>query len=55
MKKKAFTFRGSIKPSKVQSSPLFMDMKREDMFHHQKSSLESLSNLIILFNYLILL
>ena len=46
MRKKAFTFRGSIKPSKAQSSPIFIDVKREDVFHHQKSSLESLSNLI---------
>ena len=46
MRKKAFPFRGSIKTSKAQSSPIFMDVKREDVFHHQKSSLESLSNLI---------
>jgi flagellar biosynthesis/type III secretory pathway chaperone len=46
MRRKALTFRGTLKPSKAQSSPIFMDVKRIDIFHNQKSSLESLSNLI---------
>ena len=43
MRRKALTFRGTLKPSKAQSSPIFMDVKRIDIFHNQKSSLESLS------------
>ena len=46
MRRKALTFRGTLKPSKAQSSPIFMDVKRIDIFHNQKTSLESLSNLI---------
>ncbi len=46
MRKKALTFRGTIKPSKAQSSPIFIDVKRKDIFQSQKTSLESLSNLI---------
>ncbi len=46
MRKKALTFRGKIKPSKAQSSPIFIDVKRKDIFQSQKTSLESLSNLI---------
>ena len=46
MRRKALTFRGTLKPSKAQSSPIFMDVERIDIFHNQKTSLESLSNLI---------
>ena len=46
MRRKALTFRGTIKPSKAQSSPIFIDVKRKNIFQNQKTSLESLSNLI---------